>query len=54
MPAAADDCALWRIRHMDGDEEDLEEAELFEALRLMKEDEEENTREAEEEHDKYE
>ncbi|EOD41433.1 hypothetical protein EMIHUDRAFT_448797 [Emiliania huxleyi CCMP1516] len=33
LPAGADDePALWRIRHADGDEEDLEEYELLEAL----------------------
>ena len=34
LPASGSDPALWKIRHADGDEEDLEEAELRDALRL--------------------
>jgi hypothetical protein len=40
LPPTNEDCALWRIRHNDGDEEDLEEEELLEAVRLAEEEEE--------------
>ena len=37
LPAAGDDEALWRVRHSDGDEEDLDEGELTESLAAAKE-----------------
>lgn len=32
LPATANDVALWHVQHIDGDEEDLEEAEVVECL----------------------
>jgi hypothetical protein len=37
LPAAGDDEALWRVRHSDGDEEDLDEGELTESLAAAEE-----------------